>query len=162
MYEMNVNKLEELPVIDINTNSFMDLDSEFYNNLINIIGKNIVYRRNLEEGIIECTGKLVDYKEEILFIENYDIVEQIKITDIKSLEQIKENNILLSNDLIGKICEITNVHNDKIIGIISNIETTDNELNDEVEIQIKIIEDNEEFIIPIYYFKKLIKQVTVI
>jgi hypothetical protein len=148
---------DKLPIIDIKNDKFMDLNQDLSINLISsFIGKQVIYRKYENNELLEDIGTLVGIKYGKLIIDHYDteITEFIPITDIRDLEALETKTI--SKEYIGKICEITNIHCDKNIVYINNIDDL------EIEFNYKILENDKEEILTSYYPIGLVENIVII
>lgn len=147
--------IQKLPVIDIQNDPFMDLNTDLsIHKLKDMVGHNIIYRQTTSVGVLESTGLLINYDNDSLIIQHDDMEDVVPITNINAIEVYSANRSLEINpSYIGCICRITNIHEDYMTGLITNI--TDNE----IEFEFKVIEKDKEVILIGYYLKYLIKTI---
>jgi hypothetical protein len=146
---MDKEIIQKLPMIDIKNDKFMDLNQNLSIDFISsFINKKVIYRKYENNELFEDIGILKDIKDNKLYVSHYDTIDIIPLKDIRDLEVLDDKTI--SKDYIGKICEITNIHGDKSIVYISNID------EDEIEFKYKNLEEE---ILTSYYPVGLVENI---
>ena len=133
---MEKDKYKDLPLIDICDDSFFYLNRDMSKErIIDLINKYIIFELKTEDGITVIPGKLLNYKDNILFIRQYDDgtentkslwaigenidlfkdwEEKIPVDRIRGIEEYKKANedLVFKEEYKNHICKITNKDND--------------------------------------------------
>lgn len=177
---MEKEKYKDLPLVDINDDSFFYLnDDKNEERIINLVNKYIIFELKNNDEIMMLPGKLLSYKDKMLFIRQYDDgtertkslwsskekddlfkdwEEKISIDNIRGIEEYKKanNDIEFKNEYKNHICEITNKDNVTIIVLINDFDGY------EIEFTYKYKQGNDELVGVNYYPLYLIKNIKVL